>query len=113
MDDSAEVSERVDALDLSTNAWRRLPDLPAQEMGGFGASAWRLGRRLYVSGADGVVYRLAEDESAWESVGQLDRPRFFHRLLPGDEGALLAVAGASTDDGHLADIERFAPRGQN
>jgi N-acetylneuraminic acid mutarotase len=113
MDDSADPSRRVDALDLASNKWRRLPDLPEQDMGGFGASAWSLGRQLYVSGADGIVLRLADDESKWKSVGKLDRPRFFHRLLPGDEGALLAVAGASMDDGHLADIERFATSSQN
>jgi N-acetylneuraminic acid mutarotase len=110
---SAKVSWRADALDLATNQWRSLPDLPGEEMGGFGVSAWSLGGQLYVSGADGVVHRLADDGSAWESAGKLDRPRFFHRLLPDDEGALLAVAGASMDDGHLADIERFAPHRQN
>jgi N-acetylneuraminic acid mutarotase len=113
MDDAQAPSCRVDALDLAANKWRRLPDLPEQDMRGFGVSAWSLGGQIYVSGADGIVLRLADDESKWESVGKLDRPRFFHRLLPADNASLLAVAGASMDDGHLADIERFAPSSQN
>lgn len=32
--------------------------------------------------------------------------RFFHRLLPGPDGSLLAVGGASFELGHLDDVER-------
>jgi hypothetical protein len=78
-------------------------------LGGFGVSAWALGGKLYASGADGVVCRLADDRASWEPVGKLARPRFFHRLLPADASSLVAVGGASFSDGHLADIERFSP----
>lgn len=113
MDDSDEVSKSVDALDLSTGRWTALPELPGGQMRGFGVSAWDLGGDLYVSGAEGVVYRLAVDGAKWESAGKLQQPRFFHRLLPLDASTLLAVAGASFEDGHLANIEEFAAPAPN
>jgi hypothetical protein len=41
-------------------------------------------------------------------VLKLTPPRFFHRLLPGEDGKLLIVGGAS-EDGHLATIEELSP----
>ena len=111
MDDRGEVSRRVNALDLSTGQWIELPVLPRGQMAGFGVSAWNLNGDLLASGADGAIYRLASDASAWDKVGSLATGRFFHRLLPGDHSTLLAVGGASPDDGHLKSIEavRLSP----
>ena len=113
MDDNANVSRRVDALDPATGEWTRLPDLPRSQMAGFGVSAWNLDGKLLVSGADGVVHQLADDGAKWESAGKLATGRFFHRLMPGVDSTLLAVAGASVDDGHLATIESFSPDAKN
>jgi hypothetical protein len=109
MDDDAKVSRRVDAFDPVAGTWTKLPELPRSQMAGFGVSAWNLDGQLLVSGADGVVHKLADDGSKWERVGKLATGRFFHRLLPGADSDLLVVAGASVDAGHLPSIESFKP----
>jgi hypothetical protein len=75
-------------------------------MAGFGVSAWNLDGDLYVCGLRGVLYRLSDTGSAWEEAGKMETPRFFHQLVPGPHGSLLAVGGASMN-GHLATIERI------
>jgi hypothetical protein len=113
MDDKPQISRRVDALDLETGEWSELPQLPRAQMAGFGVSAWNLDGKLLVSGADGRVHQLADDGASWQSVGELATGRFFHRLMPDADGAVLAVAGASPEEGHLATIERFSPTKAN
>ncbi len=105
MDEKAKISMRVDLFDPNTGEWTQGPELPGAGMAGFGVSAWNLDGRLYVSGFRGIVYRLNEAGSEWEEVARLEKPRFFHQLVPaGTGGGLLAVGGAS-QEGHLADIE--------
>ncbi len=93
----------VNVLDPATGAWSKGPDLPMGSMLGFGAAAASDGDRVFVSQADGRVYRLAEDGGAWEPVETLDHPRYMHRLIPVGR-RLLAVGGAGRS-GHLATIE--------
>ena len=106
---------RVDVLDTATGAWSIGPDLPeAGFLQGFGVAAASDGARVYMSQADGEVYRLTQDAAAWELVATLDNPRFMHRLAPvGDH--LLAVGGAARGD-HLTVIDVVptapAPEGQ-
>lgn len=109
MDEKPKIASEVFALDLSTGQWAELPKLPRSRMAGFGVSAWNLDGKLLVSGADGIVHQLADDGSDWKTVGELATARFFHRLMPGSGSTLLAVAGASMDDGHLATVESFSP----
>jgi photosystem II stability/assembly factor-like uncharacterized protein len=75
-------------------------------MAGFGVSACTLDGDLYVCGLRGVLYRLGGNGSAWEEAAKLETPRFFHQLVPGPRGSLLAVGGASTN-GHTATIEQI------
>lgn len=75
-------------------------------MAGFGASACNLDGDLYVSGLRGILYRLSDTGLAWEEAGRLKTPRFFHQLVPGPHGSVLAVGGAS-ENGHVATIERI------
>ena len=51
----------VDVLDLETGTWSQGPDLPRGSMLGFGAAAASDEDRIFVSQADGEVYRLAAD----------------------------------------------------
>ena len=88
------VVKTVDLYDPATHAWSRGPDLPGGKLQGFGPSAFGVGERLYVSGADGLVHRLSESGDGWEVVGKLAIPRLTHRLLPGIGGDLLAVGGS-------------------
>ncbi len=96
------TSRRVDVLDPATGAWTKGPELPKMSgrLKGFGVSAFGVGDRVYLSGADGVIHSLAADGEAWaEGLGALETPRFFHRLLRHRE-SLLFLGGASTE-GHL------------
>lgn len=104
--DEKRPSMKVNLFDPQTGKWSKGPNMPGTGMAGFGVSAWNLGGELYVCGVRGVLYRLNESGSAWEEVGRLETPRFFHQLVPGPDGSLLAVGGASMD-GHLASIERI------
>ena len=109
MNEDREIARDVNALDLKTGEWTKLADLPGEGMDGFGASAWNLDGKLYASGTQDSLFRLSDDGQTWESVVELAQPRFFHRLLPGKPGVLLAVGGAS-EEGHLADIEELSPK---
>lgn len=109
MDENAKVSRDVNALDLAAGQWSKLPDLPRSQMAGFGVSAWNLDGKLLVSGADGHVLQLADNGAEWNVVGKLRTGRFFHRLVPFDDSTVLAVAGASPEEGHVATIESFSP----
>jgi hypothetical protein len=108
IDESRKVSRRVDALDLKTGQWRQMAELPGEGVDGFGLSAWTLDGKLYVSGTQDYLYRLADDGKSWEKVVKLTEPRFFHRMLPGRSGKLLLVGGA-TESGHVADIQEIEP----
>jgi hypothetical protein len=98
LDADGEMSSAANALDLRTGAWTELPEMPGY---GFAVAACCAGGELFVSGRDGDLWRLAGDH--WQTVAALAQPRFFHRLLPGPNGQLLAIGGAS--DEHLATCE--------
>ncbi len=103
------VSRRVDAFDLATGEWTQLADFPAKGFAAFGVSAWNLDGAVYASASEGVLQRLTSVDGDWEQAGELETPRFFHRLLPGGQGQLLAIGGASMEDGHLATTEVLTP----
>ncbi len=107
MDEIADIKRDVFSYDPATNTWTEAPELPGDGMQGFGVSAWGLDSGLYVSGTDGVLYRLPNVAGQWEQVTELSTPRFFHRILPGGENSLLVIAGASMSEGHLNEIERI------
>ena len=103
------TSRRVDILDPANGTWTEGPELPKMSgrLKGFGVSAFGVGDRVFLSGADGVIHSLAADGEAWvEGLGELATPRFFHRLLRHRE-SLLFLGGASTE-GHLDSFETLA-----
>jgi hypothetical protein len=106
MDENRDVARGVELFDPASGQWSTGPELPGRGMAGFGLSAWNLGGRLYMSGYRGRLYRINDEGSDWEQVAELESPRFFHRLLPAGDDALIAVGGASRD-GHLEDVERI------
>ena len=108
MTEDHDISRRVDVLDIKTGEWSRLAKLPGEGMDGFGVSAWNLNGKLYASGTHESLHRLSDDGKKWDAVLKLTPPRFFHRLLPGEDGTLLLVGGAS-EEGHLATIEELSP----
>jgi N-acetylneuraminic acid mutarotase len=108
MTEDHDISRSVDVLDLERGEWSKLAELPGEGMDGFGLSAWNLDGKLYASGTQESMYRLSDDGKKWEAVLKLTPPRFFHRLVPGDDGTVLIVGGAS-EEGHLATIEKLRP----
>ena len=100
------ISSRVDVFDVVENAWKEGPDLPIIEgLKGFGTAAFGMAGELYVSPADGKLYRLSRNGDRWEDSGpRMEPKRFFHRLLPRGGDRLLVVAGAGME-GHLSSIE--------
>lgn len=109
MDEDHSISRDVDCFDPSTGEWTKLAEFPGEGMSGFGVSAWNVGGKLYASGSEGVVYQLSEEGKEWSKVAELDRPRFFHRLLAKDHTELLIIGGAPLDEeGHLKNIESIA-----
>jgi hypothetical protein len=107
-DDNDEATETVFYYDPQRGYWSEGVALPMQESGmrGYGVAAWGLESGLYVSGADGTVYRLTDVFGDWQSVAQLRVPRYCHRLLPDGENTLLALAGHSVSFGATRNIER-------
>jgi hypothetical protein len=104
MDENGKVSRKVDIFDPKSGAWAAGPKLPGSGMMAFGGAACDIDGEIYVTGLEGVVYRLNDAGSAWEEATRMTTGRFFHQLVPTSDGRLLAVGGASRTD-HLADIE--------
>jgi hypothetical protein len=104
MNENEKISRRVDLFDPHSALWSEGPKLPGTGMMAFGTAACDLDGQIFVTGLQGVVYRLNKTGSAWEEATRMATGRFFHQLVPTSDGRLLAVGGASREN-HLADIE--------
>ena len=105
MDDNNDTSRAVDIYDLKQGKWSSGPELPQGPMGGFGAAACSVGDTVYVSTYVGRIFALSPGDTDWREVAEPSGPRFFHRMVPGPDGTLVLIAGASRRDGHKADLE--------
>lgn len=109
---------KVDILDPATGKWSEGPAFPGATRNGFSPAACVVDGKLYASGFDGKVQRLAGDR--WEYAGAQEVKRLVHRLVPGDDGIVLVVGGTSREDdsrrveeirpGKLFDGDRPRPR---
>ena len=104
----ADLSLEVNIYDPANSKWSTGPSIPEPNSNGFTPASCTLGNRLYVSTADGKIYRLSVKGNAWESVGSLQQPRFVHRIVPTPQGMLLAIGGASRT-GNVALTEAIKP----
>jgi len=95
--DDNKLSSAVSVLDTTTGAWSDGPTLPADKIGGFGFAAVSQAGRLFASGVSGRLLELRGD--AWVAVAKLSHPRYFHRLLSGGAGKLIAIGGESQGGG--------------
>ena len=95
MNSSEETVTNVDVLDTETGLWSSGPALPSDKIGGFGFAAVAHEGRLFASGVAGDLLELRGD--AWVSIAKLAHPRFFHRLVPGGAGQLIALGGESRE----------------
>lgn len=103
-----QTSREVHVFDIASNTWTTGPELPGEKMNGFGSAAVAVDGKLYATGMDGNVYLLSADGKSWQSLGKLAHPRFFHRLVDGGNKSLLAIAGASMQEGTFDSTERFS-----
>lgn len=95
MSSDNKTTRAVSVFDPGSGTWSAGPELIGEPMEAFGASAFAQQGRLYVTGLKGRVLRLSDDGASWEQVGQLDKGRFFHRLLPVGDDRLIVVGGSS------------------
>src|SRR5262249_35411657 len=100
----------VAVFDPPANAWSEGPALLGTGMDGFGCSAFAAAGSLYATTMSGSVQRLSAEEQNWEFAGQLQHPRFFHRLLPW-QNELIVVGGASMSAGKILPLELLSQRG--
>lgn len=96
---------RVDYYDPQKGKWFRGPDLQGKPMDGFGSSSFATNGNLYVTTISGKLQRLSSDGAAWEVVGNLERSRFFHRMVPIADGKLLLVGGADMRVGKFDEVD--------
>lgn len=105
MQPDGKVTRHTAIYDPASNAWSEGPELPGEEMEGFGTSCCALGNRLYVSTSSGKLLVLSKDGKSWEKVRELADGRFFHRMLPIREHELLLIGGASMQRGKYSTVE--------
>ena len=100
------ITQETAVYDPATQSWSEGPALLGTGMDGFGTAAFSCNGHLFVSTMSGSVLRLSNDGSAWEYVGRLENPRFFHRQVPWN-GELVFVGGADMAVGKLEGLERM------
>lgn len=109
------TSERtVNVLNLATGQWSDGPKLPGKtDRVGFSPAVTVHHGRLIVSTLDGTVARLTADGKSWEIVGQAEKRRMVHRILPWGEDAIVMLGGTSAG-APVADLEvlKLAAKGQ-
>ena len=104
-------TRKVAIYDPKTKKWSDGPELPKvgdNNMEGFGSSCFNIDGQLVASTYGGNVYSLSKDGSKWKKMFQVEKGRFFHRLLPLGENAFALVGGASMKSGKIENIEVFS-----
>lgn len=104
MDDSNETITTVNVYDTKSDKWSDAPALPGKPFDGFGCSAFGTSAGLFAGTATGQVFQLSADGTSWNEVAKLAHPRFFHRMVAGDDGALVVVGGTNRQ-GKVAEVE--------
>jgi N-acetylneuraminic acid mutarotase len=95
MDSDENITSAVSVLDTTTGRWSEGPALPQAKLGGFGFAAVAHEGRLFASGAAGVLLELRQ--AAWVPVAKLEQPRYFHRLVSGGTGKIIALGGENRE----------------
>jgi N-acetylneuraminic acid mutarotase len=93
MDDHGTISHQVDIYDPKSHLWTNGPLLPGGEIAGFAPAACVHDGKLYVSIADGSLYRLNEPKGQWEKLADTT-PRVAHRMVS-DGDRILIMGGAA------------------
>jgi N-acetylneuraminic acid mutarotase len=92
-DGKAELT--VNVFDPDKMSWSKGADIPDGAMNGFTPAACECDGKLYLSPADGKIYRLSEDQSKWEEIGALKQARVVHRVQAIGKNQLVAIGGSA------------------
>ncbi len=84
----------VQIYDPAANKWSVGPEIPGGGNNGFSCAACVLDGKLYMSVADGSVYKLDSAGKKWEKVGTTPG-RIVARMVPNAPSQLLVVGGSS------------------
>lgn len=95
----------VAVYDPQKDAWSDGTRLPGAGIEGFGASAFACDGAIYITTLSGAIQRLSRGGENWEFLGQLEHPRFFHRLLPWGDNRLVVVGGGNMTSGKAVELE--------
>jgi N-acetylneuraminic acid mutarotase len=106
IEDTGNITTKVGVFDPATGKWSEGPALPGEGMDGFGTSAFGTQHGLYATTFAGHVFRLTSGDEAWQAIGMLQHPRFFHRLVAKDDDSLVVVGGTSRR-GKVQEVESF------
>ncbi|QDT38306.1 Kelch repeat-containing protein [Stratiformator vulcanicus] len=99
-------SGRVDVYDPRTKNWSLGPEIDGDtQLKGFGVAAFGIESGLYASTMSGNLLRLSDDGSSWELVQELERKRYFHRMLPGGDDKLVLLGGTSMHEGRHTEVD--------
>ena len=104
-DEQGKITKEVSIYDPRTSIWTKGPSLPGDERDGFSPAACAHDGTLYVSVADGGIYRLDESGQQWEKTGSAT-PRVAHRIVS-DGSSILVIGGA--DKGRNFDLIEMVP----
>ncbi|HEX3146937.1 MAG TPA: hypothetical protein VHR66_02580 [Gemmataceae bacterium] len=94
--------------DPKSQSWSDGPVIPGEKSNGFTPATAVADGRLFVTPADGKIYRLSGTADRWEECAKLKEARFVARMVAGPEHKLVVVAGA-TPAGSLAGLEAVEP----
>jgi N-acetylneuraminic acid mutarotase len=108
LNDAGKSERTVNIYDPKSNKWNEGPAIPGEDGNGFTPASAVQSGRLYVTPADGKLYRLNEKGDAWSTVGELKAKRFVARMVPGPNGRLV-VLGGSAPGSLLASVESVGP----
>ena len=86
------TTKQVDIYEPETGKWMMGPEFPGQ---GFGAAADTVSGKVMATAAEGGVYTWAPGDEAWNHIGVLTFPRFFHQVAGDHNGDLLIIGGIS------------------
>ena len=96
----------VDVFNTKTGKWSKGPKLTGEKpMAGFGSSSFAIGNRLFTSTYEGLLLELSQDAKSWKTIRKFETGRFFHRMIPMNDSALLMISGANMSTGKFDDIQ--------
>jgi len=102
MDKESETSHDVNIYNVKTGEWSIGTKLPGARMNGFSPAACVVNDTVYISPADGKLYRLDGDKVV--EVSALKTSRFVHRMVAIGDNRILVLGGASKG-GTVAECE--------